>query len=178
MKKFILCLLALLFTIGVAYADGVPMAVDPKNYRTVWTADVYNGSGATIISGHIVEWDFDASDSTVNYYDDMSAWVQTCDSASDVWTAGVAIFGRDIADGETGQIIIRGPAYVRQGAAATVPVANQLVGSDASGYVITDAGSADTSTLGICIKAADSVTASGTPDGFAIIYVDPTQESD
>ena len=177
MKKYLFIVLALLLTFGVANATNIPQMVDPKSYPTVWTEVVYNGSGATIVSGYIVEWDFEASDSAINYNDDMSMWVQTCDGASDIWTAGVVPYGNNIADGDVGAIIIRGPAYVIE-YLTTPPTANELAGSHTNGQVTADSGSGNTTSLGITIDASPSYAPNGETGSWSIVFIDPTSESD
>lgn len=174
MRRLFLVALAVLFTCGIASATEIQGVVEPKNYPTVWTETVYNGSGAAISSGTIVEWDFETSDSTINWYDDMCPWVQTADGASDIWTAGVLIYGRDLADGSVGQIIIRGPAYVLEH--STPGTANQLCGSHTDGTVTTDGAGANTAALGVVIDASPS--SSGLGSGYSIVYVDVTLSDD
>ena len=183
MKRLNVFVLAILLVVaGNAYADHIPTAVDAKNEPAVWTADVYNGSASTITSGYVVQWDFETSDSAAldgTWYDDMCPWVITADAVSDIWTAGVVPFGKDIAAYSPGAIIIRGPAYVKN-YLTTPPTANQLAGSHTNGTVTADTGSGNTTSLGICIDA--------TPEGgpgydatsafMVLIYVDPTSESD
>lgn len=172
-KYIILTLVALFVMVGIASATNIPVTVEPKNRPTVWTETVYNGSGADITSGYIVEWDFDASDSTAldgTWYDDMCSWVQLADSAGDIWTAGVVAYGKNIVNGTPGRVIIRGPAYVVIGSTLT---ADDIVEADASGKVVPHDGAAtDEGTLGVCIKAT---TTNGPGGGFGVIYVNPLQ---
>jgi len=189
MSKLLRFALAILFILGIAgvsFADNIPSVVDPKNHRVVWTANVYNGSGAEIVSGYIVEWDFDTANSTAldgRWYDDMCPYVQLCDGASDIWTAGVVPYGKNIADGDVGSIIIRGPAYVLKH--STPPAVNNMCGSHTDGTVTTDAASANTCALGITIKATaaagtgpDQNSSTSACTAWAVIYVEPTQEAD
>ncbi len=178
MRKLFILTLAILFVFGgIALATNIPKNVDPKNFPTVWTEQVYNGSGASITSGHIVEWDHAASEGDEDWYDDMCAWVQTVDSASDIWTAGVAVFGQNIADGDTGAIIIRGPAYVLEDV-TTPPTVNQICGSASSGGGVTsDAASGNTTSLGITIAVSPIADGPNTV-GMSLIFIDPTQEAD
>lgn len=171
MRKILFSLLAVLLLVGVANATEIPGTVEPKNYPTVWTETVYNGSGATIVSAYVVEWDFDVSDSTNNWYDDMCPWVQTASAADSIWTAGVLPYGRDLADGEIGQIIIRGPAYVMAGASGTV---NQLIGSEADGQTADAAQTTDNCVLGRTIKAKGHAHGPEVIHGpnYPIVYVD------
>lgn len=177
MKKLFLLVFALLLMAGVANATNIPQMVDPKNYPTVWTELVYNGSGSTIQSATIVEWDFDASDVDENQYDDMCSWVQTADGASDIWTAGVVPWGKTIANGDVGPIVIKGPTFVIEH--STSPAANNMCGSHTDGSVTTDAASANTAALGIAINISPSVGPMGSAcSGYSIVYVDITQEAD
>lgn len=177
MKKYLFIVLALLLTCGVAnvFATGIPTATDPKSYPTVWTEDVYNGSGSTIQSAVIVEWDFETSDSADNWNDDMCPWVKLANGASDIWTAGVTVYGSTIADGTTGRIIIRGPAYVLEH--STPGAADNLVGTHTNGTVTTDSASANTAALGICVDASPSYGPSD-GGGYSIIFVEITPEAD
>ena len=179
-RKYLFIVLALLLTFGVAnvYATNIPQMVDPKNYPTVWTEVVYNGSGSTIYSGYIVQWDFDTSDSDAGtIYDDTAPWVKTADSVDDIWTAGVVVMGSNILNGDVGRIIIHGPAVVKMSAAARCTV-NTVVSTDAAGMAYDEAGGADLTTLGICIKASaagNDIGAEVYADS-ALIYVNPVQE--
>lgn len=177
MRKILFLTLAVLFiTVGICQATNIPTTVDPKNYPTVWTEQVYNGSGATIVSGYIVEWDHATSDSDAGTaYDEMCPWVQLCDGEADVWTAGVLPYGHSILNGNVGAMIIRGPTYVIEG--STGVTANKIAESDSTGHAqdMSVAGD-DEMSIGVCI--IDDPTASG-PDNNAaawcIIFVDPTQ---
>lgn len=175
MKKFIFVILALLLTIGVANATNIPQAVDPKNYPTVWTELVYNGSGSTIGTGMSVVWTFDACDSDAGtIYDDTGMWVQTAGAAHSPWTAGVTSISHSIANGDVGRIIIKGPAVVHNNNSA--PTVNTIISTTSAGYVGTYTPAADTASLGVVIKASaagndieDEVHA-----GSSLIWVNPT----
>lgn len=169
MKKNLLIVLAILLTCGIANATNIPEAVDPQYAPTVWTETVYNGSGSTIQSATIVQWDFDTCDISENWFDDMCPYVKTADAADDVWTAGVTIYGQTIANGSTGQIIIRGATVVLDN--ANTVTANTFVSTDASGRVKDEACDAvDETMLGIAIKNTHPVLG----DNHSIIYVCPT----
>ena len=171
MRKYLFIVLALLLTIGVANAAGIPVGVDPKNNPIVWTEAVYNGSGSTITSSYIVSWDFDTSNVDEAWDDDMCNWVKTASEADDIWTAGVLPYGRDLANGDVGSIIIRGPAYVRLGASATV---NQLVGAETDGQTVDYAAGTDDCALGRVIKAAGHGHGPEATQGsnYPIVFVD------
>ena len=177
MKKLLLISLAILFLAGIAEATGIPVAVDPKNYPVVWTEDVYNGSGDDIATGQIVRWDFDASDSDLSsVYDDMCPWVEENDELDNVWIAGVTLITKGITNGDTGQIIIKGPAVVDDGAGSSVLTAGQICGAAVDGTVadVSQAG-ADDGYLGVCIKAT------AVQQGYSydpLIYVNPTLSYD
>ena len=180
-KILLLSLVALFVMAGVAFATNIPTTTDPKNYPTVWIEQVYNGSGSDIVSGYIVEWDHATSDGAENWYDDMCPWVQLCDGASDIWTAGVVPYGNNITNGSTGAIIIRGPAYVLEH--STPPAINNICGSHTNGTVTTDAASGNTSSLGVVILVDVGNSGVGdNPDApatsWCIVFVDPTQEAD
>jgi len=169
MKKLFSISLALLLAgmlSGSAFATGIPEVVD-VDYPIVWTETVYNGSGTDIATGRVVQWDFDTSDPSGNDYDDMCPYVKTADAAGDIWTAGVSLIDNGISNGNIGTIIIKGPAIVNDNGNSVT--ADDLVETDASGYVTSHDGNAtDESTLGICIKDDH-------PDYYtsAIIYVNP-----
>ena len=171
MRKYLFIVLALLLTIGVANAASIPVGVDPKNNPIVWTEAVYNGSGSTITSSYIVSWDFDTSNVDEAWDDDMCNWVKTASEADDIWTAGVLPYGRDLANGDVGSIIIRGPAYVRLGASATV---NQLVGAETDGQTVDYAAGTDDCALGRVIKAAGHGHGPEATQGsnYPIVFVD------
>ncbi len=178
MRKFLFIVLALLFVTGVARATNIPQMVEPKNYPTVWTELVYNGSASEIVSGYVVDWDFTSSDSSENQYDNMCPWVKLNATTLGVWQAGIVTYGKNIAVGDVGSIIIRGPAY---GRVATALTASNLVSGNGSGLLIPfTGGSDDLSTLGVAIKIS-SLSATGCPDGGAagagawgLVYVNPT----
>ena len=163
--------MALLLTMGVANATGIPVGVDPKNNPIVWTEEVYNGSGSTITSAEVVIWDFDTSDVTEGWDDDMCNWVKAPTEADDIWTAGVLPYGRNLADGDVGSIIIRGPAYVMAGASGTV---NQLIGSEADGQTVDFGAGTDDCVLGRVIKAKGHGHGPEATQGsnYPIVFVD------
>jgi len=167
-KRIIISLAAVLLVMtSAAFATGIPVTTDPKNFPTVWTEAVYNGSGDDIGTGVIVRWDFDAS---TGDFADMCAWVEQGDTAEDIRTAGVVPFyGDGIDNGSTGTIIIKGPAKVRKQNTTTV-TDDDIVGDDGTGYVIDwTGGTSDECMLGVAIKSAGS---------SAIIYIDPTIDDD
>ncbi len=168
MKKYLFVILALLLMVGVANATNIPQMVDPKNYPTVWTEQVYNGTGSTIQSGLIVIWDYDTSDSDISTaYDDMCPWVKMPTEADDIWTAGVTPYGQTILNGSTGAMIIRGPAFVVTGASGTV---NTLVGATATTGVTVDyAAGTDDCAVGRVIKADGILTGAG--KGYTLVDV-------
>ena len=171
MKKYLFIILALLLMIGVANATNIPVGVDPQNNPIVWAEAVYNGSGATITSAYIVSWDFDTSDVSEAWNDDMCNWVKTASEADDIWTAGVLPYGRNLANGDVGSIIIRGPAYVMKGASATV---NQLVGSESDGQTVDYGAGTDDCALGRVIKASGHAHGPEATQGanYPIVFVD------
>jgi hypothetical protein len=176
MKKLFLVVFALLLLAGVANATNIPTVTDPKNYPMVWTEIVYNGSGSTIYSGYVVDWDFDTCDSDAgSMFDDMGSWVKVNSTADSIWTAGVLPIGKNLANGDIGRIVVKGPVPVFMGAAAQCTVNTVVSGS--SGKALDEASNAtDEKVLGICIKAS----AAGNDIGgevyadSALIYVEPT----
>ncbi len=173
MNKKILTL-AVLFSFvitGLAFATQIPQAVDPKNAATVWTEQVYNGSGSAIATGVVVEWDHDTADPSGTFFDDMAPYVKIVGTDESVWTAGVTLTDGAIANGEVGTIIIWGPAVVDNG--TNVIVAGQIVGSDNAGKVQDWTGGADNEKmLGVGIKAGARIPS------FSIIFIDPTLDDD
>ena len=184
MKKILFMVLALLLVYGVANATNIPQMVDPKNYPTVWTEVVYNGSGSNIATGVIVLWDFDTSDSDAGtIYDDTGMWVKLDNDEASPWTAGVTTIAREtgassdiaISNGNVGRIIIKGPAVVHMTAAAACTV-NALVSSNGAGKVLDESASAGEAVLGVCIKAsaAGNDIEADIGAASALIYVNPT----
>jgi hypothetical protein len=178
MKKILFVVLALLLGLGVvnSYATNIPMATDPKNYPTVWTELVYNGSGSDITSTTTVLWDFATSDSDAGtIFDDMCPWIKVDNDEASPWTAGVTTGASvGIVNGAVGRIIIRGPAVVNGKANATT--ANALVSTDGSGSVIDESASAGEALLGVCIQASaagNDIEGNFGAD-WALIYIDPT----
>ncbi len=168
MKKYLLVVLALLLTIGVANAAGIPVGVDPVNFPEVWTQQVYNGTSSTIQSAVIVIWDYDTSTSLESSnYNDMCPWIKMPTEADDIWTAGVVPYGQTIASKTSGSIIIKGPAFVVTGASGTV---NQLVGATATTGVTVDyAAGTDDCAVGRVIKANGITTGAG--GGYTLVDV-------
>lgn len=181
MKKILFVILAVLFTCGIANATGIPVTVDPKNYPTVWTEQVYNNSSSAVTSGFIVQWDFATSDSSVNAYDDMCPWVKINATDEGIWQAGVVPYGNNIAATSTGSIIIKGPAYVHVG--TTAVVADSLAASDTTGHASAFDGGADNeASIGTVISITGLTYG---PDGGAegvnawcLIYVNPMVQDD
>lgn len=173
MKRILSLSLALLLFVGVASATNIPTAIDAKNRPIVWTESVYNNSSTAIGTGLVVQWDFDSSDVTPNYYDDMCPWVKTTDAADDIWTAGVTSETKGIAAKSEGTIIILGPAIVDNGGVELT--ANGLVSANSNGTVMAFAGGGDEACLGVSIK--DEATQQGY-QGMSLIYVDITRYSD
>ena len=175
MKKFIFVILALLLMCGVANATNIPQMTDPKNYPTVWTELVYNGSGSTITSAYVVQWDFASCDSDAGtVFDYQGMWVTKANAADDIWTAGVSTFGQDIPNGTVGRIIIKGPAVVYN--AHSAPTVNTIVSATANGYVGAATGGADNCVLGVVIAASAAnadIGGDATVD-HSIVWVDPT----
>ena len=154
MKHFRMISLAILFTFviaGFAFATGIPQVTAPKNLPTVWTEQVYNGSGSNIATATVVEWDFDTSNPTGTDNDDMCPYVTISAGADDIWTAGVTLLDVGIPNGTVGTIIIRGPAIVKTGG-DTITV-NQLVGADDDGSCVDFGAGTDECSLGRSIKA-------------------------
>ena len=176
LKVLSLAVLLIFAMTGLAFATGIPQTNWPKNLPTVWTEQVYNGSGADIATQRVVEWDFDTSDSKDNEFDDMCPWVQTTDATDDIWTAGVTLSEQGIANGAVGTIIIKGPAVVYDGTGVNAVTANTQVGGVSGGACADFTGATnDKRQLGVAIKqTADNQGYTGDP----LIYIDPTTTSD
>ena len=182
MKKILFVIFALLLTIGVANATNIPQMVDPKNYPTVWTELVYNGSGSDIVTGKVVVWDIAASDVDVAAYDGACMWVKVAATAHSVWTAGVTTIAREsgvssdiaISNGNVGRIIIRGPAVVHNNNSA--PTVNTIISTTSAGYVGTYTPAADTASLGVVIKASAATNdiEADVGAGSSLIWINPT----
>ena len=167
MRKLFLIVLALLFSFGVANAAGIPLGIDPKNTSEIWTQSVYNGTSSTIQSGLIVIWDYDTSDVTDPWYDDVCPWVKLPTEDDDIWTAGVVPYGKPIAAGSEGVIIIKGPAWIKTGASGTI---NQMIGATASTGVTVDFGAGtDDCAIGRVIKADATTNIIGS--GYTLVDV-------
>lgn len=168
--------IALIFSfIGVVNADSIPTAVDPKNYPTVWTQTVYNGSGDEIQSAQVARWDIAAS---TGDFVDMCAWVEESDAVADIRTAGVVPYGYSLANGAVGDIIVKGPAIVYCGSNTTTE--NTGVEATAAGEAIDETlAAADEALLGWVIEDNPYSTSGYThlADTYAIIYVNPTPYS-
>lgn len=182
MKKLLLASLAVLLMCGIANATGIPQAVEPVNYPTVWTEDVYNGTATAIGTAQVVIWDFDTSDSNIDIYDDMCPWVAVTEISQDPWTAGVTLTQTGIPAYTQGQIIIRGPAVVDKntadgGGGEITLSADDLVGTHTRAGEVTDvsANSGDQAYLGVVIKNS---AANQGYDNDALIFVNPTLSFD
>jgi len=176
-KIFSLAILSIFVMAGFALASGIPQVTSPKNYPTVWTEQVYNGSGSDIATAQVVIWDFDTSDSSINDFDDMCPWVATTTTASDPWTAGVTLTNQGINNGDTGTIIIKGPAVCDDGAGRSNTTADDIVGTTTTAGDIAEVSAInnDGAFLGVTIKA--SASNQGYIDD-ALIYVDPAIDFD
>jgi hypothetical protein len=180
MKKYLFLVLAFLLAYGTANATNIPQVTDPKNYPTVWTELVYNGSGSDIATGMCVVWDYDTSDSDAGtIYDDTCAWVKTCDDESSPWTAGVTTIGQGIANGAVGRIIIRGPAVVHRAVEGTAVTVNTQVSAGSTGYVEDEVVGSDEAILGVVIKAsaAGNDIEGDIGTGSSLIMIQPTLEN-
>jgi len=177
MKKLLFVIFALLLTIGVANATNIPQMVDPKNYPTVWTELVYNGSGSDIATGRVVVWDFSSCDSDAGtMYDYTGMWVKTSTAAHSVWTAGVTTPGHGITNGEVGRIVIKGPAVVQNGVSPAPPTVDTIISTTSAGYVGAYTPAADTCSLGVVMKASAATVDIEADNGIgsSLIWINPT----
>lgn len=173
--RYLLAIALAFLLVGNAFADGIPVGTDPKNFPTVWTQTVYNGSGDDIQSAQVVRWDIAAS---TGDYIDMCNWVEECDSIADIRTAGVTIYGQTIENGNVGEIIVKGPAFVY--CAANTTTENTGVEATATGEAVDETlAASDEALLGWVIEDSPYSTSGYTflADTYAIIYVQPTPYS-
>lgn len=101
MRKFILCLLAILLVSGVAFATSIPQTEDPKAGPSVWLKPVYNNSGAALSAGDVVVWDIG------NSTGDNDNYVTTTTTAGTYLVAGV-VYPSGIAIADYGTIAVKG----------------------------------------------------------------------
>ena len=118
MKKILFSILALCLRVGVANADGIPYAVDAKNYDSVWTQTVYNN--------------YSTADSSINTNDDYCPWI-TLAGNDDVWTAGVMLTPT-CSYQEVCEIVVKGAARTLKAGGDAI-TADQVVASGADGLV-------------------------------------------
>lgn len=185
MKKYFLFVLALLLSIGVANAAGIPAVVDPLNAPEVWTQEVYNNAGSNLTSGTVVVWNM-ASDTTDASYAYRTSWVSTTTTADDILVAGIVV-DDVIPTATVGTIAIYGPVYARVADSSDAVTAADLVGTYTTAGLVGDFGgaAADVASLGFCIYAAP-VSASyggyvgvdGKDDVMIPIFVDIARFSD
>ncbi len=155
MKKItFLVVFALLMCVGIASAANIPRAVDAVNERELWITSVYNNDSGTLDAGDCVEWDMDGATG------DNKNYVDQCDSVDTFLIAGV-VWPVDIAVGNTGLIVIKGPVATDTVAATQEPGA--LVCSTAT------AGSVDNcSDTATDPNAVGFVTAEGTGNSAVV----------
>ena len=101
MRKFFLCLLAVLLISGTAYAVSMPQVEYSKEGPGVWLVPVYNNDSTDLAAGDVVVWDIGSSTG-----DDDNYVVDTT-TANTVIVAGV-IWPKTIAVGDSGTMAIRG----------------------------------------------------------------------
>lgn len=186
MKKLIV-VLAILSLSGIAFAAGIPTAVDPKNTPEVWTMEVYNGGATALTSGTVVSWDFN-SVTTPAAYTDRVMQITSSSTNDDIRVAGV-IVDASIAAYSTGTIAIWGPVYALTANSTDAVTASHAVGvaNGVAGQCGDSAGGTNTATLGYCIAATSNTTANGGYGGNVAgtsatdfmmfpIFVDPGRE--
>ena len=107
----------------------------------------------------------------------MGMWVEIVGTIADIRTAGVTIYGQNIANGKQGEIIVKGPAIVYDHGNTTT--AGTGVESDATGFPVDETlAAADEALLGWCIEAdASSAAATDLDATYCIIFVNPTPYS-
>ena len=168
MKK-LLVILAILSLTGIAYGAGIPLVADPENAPEVWTQEVYNDSGGTLVSGDVVVWDY--TDSDMYNIDELNMFVTTTTTADDIATAGV-IVDSSVPDQTEGTIAIYGPVKARSsigGTTAGQGVGTATTAKHCDGYSNTGA---NDGILGWCIYATSDPSKGG-GNNIPIIFVKP-----
>ena len=105
-------------------------------------------------------------------------WVEENDSVASIKTAGATIYGQPIANGETGEIIVKGPAILRHGGNTTT--ADTGVEAAADGEPIDETlDGTDEALLGWAIVAtAETAANTALGPGYCVIFIDPSPYSD
>ena len=174
MRKNLFIVLALLLTMGVANAAGIPLGVDPSEGPEIWTQQVYNDSGSTLTSGTVVVWDY--TDSDMYDLDLRRAYVTTTTTADNIAVAGVSVTP-SWANGDVGSICIYGP--VRARATGTV-TAGLAIGTSGTAGVVT--GYANTSTDDAVVGwSVDADTLADSAEGgptIMVLFVNPSVQAD
>lgn len=178
MKKYLLFVLALLLSVGVANAAGIPLATSPSTGPEVWTQEVFNDAGSALTSGSVVVWDY--TDTDMSDLDLRKMYVTTTTTADDIATAGV-MMDASCPDQSECTIAIYGPVAVKlSDATGSLITAGDLVGTDGTAGTIGDfgGGGADNASLGWAI---DADTLADSPMGgknIGLIFVKPSVQSD
>ena len=175
-KKFLFIALAILFTVGIANAAGIPTVVDPANGPEIWTQEVFNDSGSALTSGSVVVWDY--TDSDMYDLDLRKMYVTTTVTADDIATAGITV-DASIPDQSVGTICIYGPVKARIVSGTTATAGVTLATSSTAGRLGNYAGSGnDDAALGWSI---DEDTKTDSPEGgtdIVVVFVNPSIQAD
>jgi hypothetical protein len=173
MKKFLFLVLALLFGMGVCYAAGIPVTVDPENGYEVWTVEVYNDAGSALTSGTVVVWDY--TDTDMSTIQNRKMYVTTTTTIDDIAVAGVVV-DPSIPASSVGTIAIYGPVPCR--VTGTVTAGLALATSATAGVVgpYSNTG-ADDAALGFSVAATTNTTYGGGTD-IGIVFVEPSIQAD
>lgn len=168
MRNLLVAFALLLVGSGVAWADGIPQVVDPRNNaQSPWTVTVFNDSGATVNSGEIVVWD--RVDSDVVDHALSRPYVITSSTADDVYTAGVMV--QTCPNQSACDIIVRGIALVRCADASDAVTVGTTVGqsSTVAGLCGDYTPAANKASLGLALESG-----AGTDYEYITVYVYPS----
>ena len=176
MKKYLFIVLALLLTVGVANAAGIPLGVDPASGPEIWTQVVYNDSGSALTSGTVVIWDY--TDSDMYDLDDRKAYVTTTTTVDDIAVAGVVV-SPSIAAGDVGAICIYGPVRALTASGATVTAGTAIGTSATAGRVGSYSNTSnDDAVVGWSVDANTLVDSSEGGTDLMVLFVNPSVQAD
>ena len=173
MKKLFLFVLALLLMSGVSYAAGIPTVVDPANGPEIWTQEVFNDSGGTLVSGDVVVWDY--TDSDMYQIENRKMYVTTTATADNIAVAGV-IVDPSCADQGNCTIAIYGPVKAKSTVAGCTT--GSILGTGGTAKITdnySNTGDND-GTLGWCVYTSSDATKGGGIN-IPIVFVNPQQDA-
>ena len=176
MKKLLFVILALLFSVGVANAAGIPQSVDPKNGSEIWTQEVFNDSGSDLTSGSVVVWDY--ADSDMYDLDLRKMYVTTTITADDVATAGITV-DPTCPDQTVCTICIYGPVKAKDVAGTTDTAGLALGTSTTAGSLGNYAGAGNNdAVLGWSIDENTLADSSEGGTDTIVVFVNPSIQPD